>query len=82
MMSEPIDRLAREPAGITVEPSTTAIPGAREERLARFTPEASDPDHAERIARLREMITGFRERAVLSGAARPTKEEYDALWEV
>lgn len=77
-----VDRLARELASVTGERLTTAVERALEQRLERVRESAPDPERAERIARLREMLMAWREKAGVDGTAAPTKEEYDALWPV
>jgi antitoxin VapB len=78
--SERVDRLARELASVTGERLTTAVERALEQRLERVRSSAVDPERAERVARLRETLLVWREKAGVDGTAAPTKEEYDELW--
>jgi hypothetical protein len=78
--SERVDRLARELASVTGERLTTAVERALEQRLERVHAAAADPVRTERVARLRETLLAWRERAGVDGSAAPTKQEYDELW--
>jgi antitoxin VapB len=80
--SDRVDRLARELASVTGERLTTAVERALEQRLERVRATVVDPERAERVALLRETVTRCREAVLTSGVQPPTKEEYDAFWEV
>jgi hypothetical protein len=78
--SERVDRLARELASVTGERLTTAVERTLEQRLERVQAAATDPERAERVARLRETLLAWRERTGVDGSSAPTKQEYDELW--